>query len=62
MVKIVPEVKQAVVEGELPGNVALEIYWAVNRTARREKQVLMLAEINHRPDVERRPSVRKIGL
>jgi len=51
---LVSEMKQAVVESELIGDVELEFRRAVNRAASGEKQMLLLAEINDRADVERR--------
>src|ERR1022692_142031 len=62
MPQMIPERKQAVVKGELIGDVALKIHRPVNRTARREQQMMMLVEINGRADVERRAGVGKIGL
>ena len=46
--------KQAVVEGKLIGDVELELRRAVNGAAGGEKQMLLLAQINNRADIERR--------
>ena len=48
-------------EGELPGDVALKIRRAVNRTAGGEEQMLMFGEINDRADIERGAAVGKIS-
>jgi len=47
--RMIPEVEQTVVEGELPGDVALIVHRAANGTAGREQQRMMvLAQINDR--------------
>ena len=54
--------EQAVVKRELPGDVTLELRRAVNGPASREEQMLLLAEINDRADVERGAYIGKVGL
>ena len=53
--------EEAVVECPLPGDVTLKLRRAVKRTAGREKQVLVLAEIDHSADVESRAKAGKIN-
>jgi hypothetical protein len=54
--------EQAVVEGELVGDVELEVDRAVDRAADGEEQMMLLAQVDNRPDVEGRADVGKIRL
>jgi hypothetical protein len=45
--------KQAVIESELISKVTLEIGWAIDGTAHREEQVMLLTQIDHCTHVKR---------
>ena len=54
--------EQAVVTGKLIGDVTVKSHRAVNGPADREKQMVILTQINHRACVERRAGIGKVGL
>ncbi len=62
LVQPIPEMKQAVVEGELIGDVALKIHRAVNGAAHGKEQVMVVGEVNDGADIEGGAGVRKVGL
>src|ERR1022692_894397 len=54
--------EQAVIKRELIGDVTLKSHRAINGSANRKEQMVMITEINHRADVKRSANIGIVGL